>query len=67
VRDTASSTLAELREQVAAIAAVAAIGLADLGHALEVLVEQLVHPAAQQRRGRAAGAQAIVRAAPLQP
>jgi hypothetical protein len=40
--------------------------LAKLGHALEVLVDQLVHPAAQERRDRVAGALAIV-LAPFDP
>src|SRR5919106_1005797 len=58
--------VAELGEQVTAIAAVAAISLAQLGHALEVVVDQLVHPAAQQLRDRVPGALAIVRA-PFDP
>ena len=52
--------LPELGQQVAAIGAVAPVGLAELGHALEVVVDQLVHAAAQQRRDRVAGALAIV-------
>jgi hypothetical protein len=51
---------AELGQQPAAIAAVAAIGLAKLGHALEVLVDQLVHPAFKQLGERLPGSAAIV-------
>jgi hypothetical protein len=51
---------AELGQQVAAIAAVAPVRFAELGHALEVLVDQLVHPAAQQLGDRVAGALPIV-------
>jgi hypothetical protein len=52
--------LAELGQQVAVIAAVATIGLAKLGHALELLVDQLVHPAFEQLGERLLGSAAIV-------
>jgi hypothetical protein len=52
--------VAELGQQMAVIAAVASISPAKLGHALEVVVDQLVHPAAQQLRNRLARALAIV-------
>jgi hypothetical protein len=51
---------AELGEQPAAIAAGAAVGLAEFRHALEVLVDQLVHAAFEQLGERIAGALAIV-------
>jgi hypothetical protein len=47
-------------EQVTAIAAVAPIGLAELGHALEMLIDQLVHPAFEQLGERLPGSAAIV-------
>jgi hypothetical protein len=51
---------AELGQQPARGAAVAAIGLAELGHALEVLLDQLVHPAFKQLGERLLGSAAIV-------
>jgi hypothetical protein len=52
VRGTASSMSPS---SVATMAAVLSIGLTELGHALEVLIDQLAHPALQQRRNRIAG------------
>jgi hypothetical protein len=52
--------VAKLGQQPARVAAVAAVGLAELGHALEVLVDQLVHPAFEQLRKRLAGRLAVV-------
>ena len=52
--------VAELGQQPAAIAAVAAIALAELGHALEVLVDQLVHPAFEDLGERLAGGGPII-------
>ena len=51
---------AELGEQPTRVAAVAPVGMAELGHALEVLVDQLVHAAAQQLCDRLTGALPIV-------
>jgi hypothetical protein len=52
--------IAELGEQVAAIAAVAPIRLTELGHPLEVLIDRLAHPAFERLDQRLAGAGAIV-------
>jgi hypothetical protein len=52
--------IAELGQQPAAIAAVAAIGPAKLGHALEVLVEQLVHAAFEQLGERVPGGGPVI-------
>jgi hypothetical protein len=51
---------ADLGQQATPVAAIAPIGPGELGHALEVLVDQLVHAAAQQRRDRIAGGAAII-------
>jgi hypothetical protein len=51
---------AELGEQPTRVAAVAPVGLAELGHALEVLIDQLVHAAAQQLGDRLTGPLPIV-------
>jgi hypothetical protein len=51
---------AELGQQVTAIAAVAAIGLAKLGHELKMLVDRLVHPTFQQLSERLPGTGAII-------
>jgi hypothetical protein len=51
---------AELNEQPARVTAVAPVGPAELGHALEVLVDQLAHPAFQQLGERVAGTGAII-------
>jgi hypothetical protein len=48
--------VAEFGEQVTAIAAVAAIGGAEFGHALEVLINHLPHAAFEQRPQSVAGA-----------
>jgi hypothetical protein len=52
--------VAELGQQPAVIAAVAAVGLAKLRHALEVLVDQLLHPTFEQLGQRVAGTGAII-------
>jgi hypothetical protein len=52
--------IAEFGEQVAAIAAVASVGRAELGHALEVLIDQLAHPAFEQLGERMAGPGPII-------
>jgi hypothetical protein len=51
---------AEFGQQPAAIAAVAAVGLTELRHALEVLVDQLAHAAFEQLGERMASGAAIV-------
>jgi hypothetical protein len=51
---------AELGEQPACVTAVAPIGPAELGHELEVLIDQLVHAAAPQLGDRLTGALPIV-------
>jgi hypothetical protein len=51
---------AELGEQPARVAAVATVGLDELRHALEVLVDQLVHPALEQLGERLAGGGSII-------
>jgi hypothetical protein len=52
--------VAELGEQPARVAAVAPVGLAERGHALEVLVDHLVHPSTQQLCDSLTGALPIV-------
>lgn len=52
--------VAELGEQVPAIAAIAPVGLAELGQALEALIEQLLHPTFEQLGERVAGTGAII-------
>jgi hypothetical protein len=56
----AASSMAPSSVNPAAIAAVAPVGLAELGHALEVLIDQLVHAAFEQPGERVAGTGAIV-------
>jgi hypothetical protein len=45
---------------LAAIAAVASVSFAELGHALEVLVDQLAHPAFEELGERVASTGAII-------
>jgi hypothetical protein len=52
--------LPELGQQPARVAAVPAVGVAELGHALEVLIDQLGHPAFQQLGERVTGRLAVV-------
>jgi len=52
--------VAELGQQPACVTAIAAVGLAELRHALEVLVDQLAHAAFEQVGERLAGGAAIV-------
>jgi hypothetical protein len=51
---------AELGEQPARVAAVAPVGGADLGHALEVAIDGRGHPALQQLGERVAGRLAVI-------
>jgi hypothetical protein len=51
---------AELGQQPARVAAVAPVGLAELGHALELGVDQLVHAAFEQRGERIAGGGPVI-------
>jgi hypothetical protein len=48
--------LPEPGEQLTALTTIAPIGPAELGHELEVLIDQLVHAAAQQLCDRLTGA-----------
>jgi hypothetical protein len=48
VRGTGALDVAELGEQPAPVAAVTAVGLAKLRHALELLVDQRIHAALEQ-------------------
>ena len=52
--------VAELGQQVAAIAAIASVSFAELGHALEVLIDQLAPPTFQRLGARLPGTGAII-------
>jgi hypothetical protein len=51
---------AELGEQPARVSAVAPVGRAELGHALEMAIDGLGHPTLEQLGERVAGGAAIV-------